>query len=129
MNPARRPLVSWPRGRGWRALTSCEIVRNAQQTKAIGSAEDCDFIGQVIFAVYQIELRRWLSSEPLDVAKGIAALRRALLVVIHGLSPRLKSRGAGASHRPESISRSLSARNVGIAALCRAALHRSLAGK
>jgi AcrR family transcriptional regulator len=80
--------------------TSCEIIRNAQQTKAIGSAEDCDFIGQVIFAVYQIELRRWLSSEPLDVAKGIAALRRALLVVIHGLSPRLKSRGAWSRPSP-----------------------------
>jgi AcrR family transcriptional regulator len=68
--------------------TSNAIARHAQRRKDIGSAEKAELIGRVIFSIYQVEVRRWLTTEPLDVAQGMKSLEKALLVVIRGLSPR-----------------------------------------
>jgi AcrR family transcriptional regulator len=71
-----------------RMLETCiDIVRHAQRCKDIKSDEKAELVGRVLFAIYQIEVRRWLASEPLDISHGLKSLEKALLVVIRGLSP------------------------------------------
>ena len=53
----------------------------------IGERKDPDFDGSVIFAVYQVELRRWLTDENPRPAPGLARLARALQICITGLNP------------------------------------------
>lgn len=62
-------------------------VELALAQKAVSSAEPPQFIGWTIFAVFQVELRRWLSVDDPDLAAGLKALERALRVVIMGLAP------------------------------------------
>jgi AcrR family transcriptional regulator len=64
------------------------IVENAIERKAVTSAESPNLIAQVIFSIYQVEVRRWLSSDELNLARGINALRRQLKLLMSGLSPR-----------------------------------------
>jgi AcrR family transcriptional regulator len=65
-----------------------EIVRGALDRKAISSTEGPNLIAQVIFSIYQVEVRHWLSSDELNLARGLNALRRQLKLLMHGLSPR-----------------------------------------
>jgi AcrR family transcriptional regulator len=67
-----------------------EIVRTAIERKAISSKEDSKLIAWVIFSIYQIEIRHWLSSDELNVARGLDYLRRQLVLLTTGLSPREK---------------------------------------
>ena len=62
-----------------------ESVRLAKDRKEINSPEDSRFVGWVIFCLYQVEIRRWLSERKLDVADGMASLERAIRVVMIGL--------------------------------------------
>jgi AcrR family transcriptional regulator len=63
-----------------------ESVRLAQEKNEISRKESAETIGLVIFSVYQMEIRRWLSGNKIKVADGISSLERALLVILHGLS-------------------------------------------
>ena len=45
----------------------------------------------VIFSIYQVEIRHWLSSEDLDLNKGADFLKRQLVPFAEGLSPRRAS--------------------------------------
>jgi AcrR family transcriptional regulator len=65
-----------------------EIVEMAIDQKSIASSEDSRMIAEVIFSIFQIEVRRWLSADELNIKRGIAELRRQLLLLINGLSPR-----------------------------------------
>ena len=65
-----------------------EIVQAAINRKAISSKEDSNLIAWVIFSIYQIEIRHWLSSDELSIARGLDYLRRQLVLLITGLSPR-----------------------------------------
>jgi AcrR family transcriptional regulator len=65
-----------------------EIVRTAANHKAISSTESPSLIAQVIFSIYQVEVRHWLSSDELNLTRGIGALRRQLKLLISGLSRR-----------------------------------------
>src|ERR1700691_4985390 len=67
-----------------------EIVRTAIERKAISSKEDSKLIAWVIFSIYQIEIRHWLSSDELNAARGLDYLRRQLVLLMTGLSPREK---------------------------------------
>ncbi len=64
-----------------------EIVRIAIERKAIASTESPNLIGQVIFSIYQVEIRHWLSSDELNLTRGLNALRRQLKLLMAGLSP------------------------------------------
>jgi AcrR family transcriptional regulator len=66
---------------------SVEIVRIAQKNKDIASKEDCQALGTVLFAIFQIEIRTWLTGGTIDLAKGLDRLRRSLATVIKGLAP------------------------------------------
>ena len=63
------------------------VMKRALDRGMIRSSEDSSFIGWVAFCIFQVELRRWLTSKELDIDKGIATLRRALHLVIQGLAP------------------------------------------
>lgn len=65
-----------------------EIVRIAIDRRAISSGEDSSLIAWVIFSIYQIEIRHWLSSDERNIARGLRYLRRQLVLLMDGLSPR-----------------------------------------
>ncbi len=63
------------------------IVTLAIDKKEIAPREDAKLVAWVIFSIYQIEIRHWLSSSDLDLAKGVDFLKRQLLLLAEGLSP------------------------------------------
>jgi len=63
------------------------VMKRALDRGMIRSSEDSSFIGWVAFCIFQVELRRWLTSQEIDIDKGIATLTRALQLVIQGLAP------------------------------------------
>jgi len=65
-----------------------EIVRAAIGRKEISPKESASLVAWVIFAIYQVEVRRWLSSDKLSITGGLASLRKQLELLITGLSPR-----------------------------------------
>jgi len=65
-----------------------EIVRTALDRQAISSTESASLIAQVIFSIYNVEIRRWLSADELNLRRGLNALRRQLKLLMSGLSPR-----------------------------------------
>jgi AcrR family transcriptional regulator len=67
-----------------------ESVRLAKERSEIASPEDPRLIGWVIFCVYQVEIRRWLTEQKPDVADGMASLERAIRVVMSGLGARTR---------------------------------------
>ncbi len=64
------------------------IIADAMEKKLIYSPETADCVAQAIFAVYQVQLRRWLSAEKPSLDEGIEALGRQIRVVMCGLAPR-----------------------------------------
>jgi AcrR family transcriptional regulator len=63
------------------------VMQRALDRRMIKSSEDSGFIGWVAFCIYQVELRRWLTRNELDIDKGIATLQHALQLFFQGLSP------------------------------------------
>ncbi len=85
------------------------IVRHAQDRKTIACEETPEFIGWAIFCIYQVELRRWITSDKPDVQTGLSRLRRALELVAVGLipatmSPQRHDRSANALVEPVNMS-------------------------
>jgi AcrR family transcriptional regulator len=64
------------------------IVAIALAQGSIRSLEPPDFIGWVLFSVFQVQLRHWLAQENPDLESGLHALERALRLVIEGLAPK-----------------------------------------
>lgn len=65
-----------------------DLIDDALKTGVIASSEPADIIAQVIFAIYQVDLRIWLSETDLDVERGTDRLRRQIEIVLKGLSPQ-----------------------------------------
>ncbi len=65
-----------------------EIVHMAIDGREIFPQEDASLIGWVIFSIYQFEIRHWLSSKELNIPRGVEYLRRQLVLLMTGLSPR-----------------------------------------
>ncbi len=63
-----------------------ESVAIAREKGEIASREPTAIVGLVIFSVYQMEIRRWLSEAGIDIAGGKRRLERALSVVLDGVS-------------------------------------------
>ena len=69
-----------------------EMVRIAQRRNEIRTGNRYRKAGEVIFYVYQIEIREWLAGErQLRVDTGLRELEEALQIVIAGLSKRQDS--------------------------------------
>jgi AcrR family transcriptional regulator len=62
----------------------------AEQRGEIGTRRDPEFDSGVLFAIYQVELRRWLTADNPDPDAGLGRLARALQVCIDGLAPEQK---------------------------------------
>jgi AcrR family transcriptional regulator len=65
-----------------------DVVTLAIDQKEITPQEDPKLVAWVIFSIYQIEIRHWLSSDELDITKGVDFLKRQLVLLIDGLAPR-----------------------------------------
>jgi AcrR family transcriptional regulator len=63
------------------------LVDKAKRSEQIATAEKSYVIAEVIFGIYQAELRRWLSFRRPKADKGVFRLRRALRILINGLQP------------------------------------------
>jgi AcrR family transcriptional regulator len=64
-----------------------DIIRLAIEQDSVVSIEPPQFVGWTIFCIYQVELRRWLACDELDLTEGLDRLRRALALLITGLNP------------------------------------------
>jgi AcrR family transcriptional regulator len=62
-------------------------VAQAMQQGRVAAAETPQLVGWTIFCIFQVELRRWVSDDDLDLRQGLNRLRRTLNVCITGLSP------------------------------------------
>lgn len=65
-----------------------DLVERAVAARLIQTDAAPDDVTRVLFAIYQVELRRWLVSEEPDLETGLADLGRQLLIVLSGLAPR-----------------------------------------
>ena len=63
----------------------------AKAQNCISTRESPSFVGWTIFSIFQVDLRRWLSSDDLDLDAGLKALERALALFINGLKPTPKT--------------------------------------
>ena len=71
-----------------RMIALCvDVVRIAQEKGEIGTKIDAHKIGAVIFAIFQIEIRRWLTPRKVVVGEGVAQLRQSIEIVTAGLAP------------------------------------------
>jgi AcrR family transcriptional regulator len=77
-------------------------VEIALAQKTVTSSETPQFVGWTIFAVFQVELRRWLSTDEPSLSAGVKALERALRLVISGIAPDASALSSSKS-RPRSV--------------------------
>jgi AcrR family transcriptional regulator len=61
------------------------LIENARRRGEITSEASDDLIALLIFEIYQMESRRWLAGDVLDVEAGLAELRKVLDILLHGL--------------------------------------------
>lgn len=64
------------------------LIADALENGAIKSDEPAELIAQAVFAIYQVDLRIWLSENDLDLDKAIDRVRRQIEIVLKGLSPK-----------------------------------------
>jgi len=75
-------------------LRLADLIDAAKAQKRIATTDESMVVGRVIFAIYQAEIREWLSdetSEP-EIETGLASLHRALHLLVTGLKPRDRTR-------------------------------------
>ncbi|WP_064694965.1 TetR/AcrR family transcriptional regulator [Rhizobium aegyptiacum] len=65
-----------------------DLIREALEKGIITSTEEPELIAQAVFAIYQVDLRIWLSEDRLDLEAGMDRLRRQIEIVLKGLSPQ-----------------------------------------
>ncbi|WP_084268582.1 TetR/AcrR family transcriptional regulator [Allorhizobium undicola] len=65
-----------------------DLIRCGLEKGMIASSEEPELIAQVVFSIYQVDLRIWLSSDRLDIEEGMDRLRRQIEVVLRGLTPK-----------------------------------------
>jgi AcrR family transcriptional regulator len=63
------------------------LVRDARQKRQLRPTAKDRVVAQLIFGVYQAEIRLWLSEKHPKPAAGLARLRAMLRIVIEGLRP------------------------------------------
>jgi hypothetical protein len=63
------------------------LVREARKRRALRSSAKDRAIAQLMFGVYQAEIRRWLTGAHPNPAGGLARLRAMLHIVVEGLRP------------------------------------------
>ncbi len=74
-----------------------DIIKAGQDRGTIGASENAQFIGWVVFCIYQVELRHWLAAEAPDVKEGTKRLEKALKLLFSGAAARSGRNGNGAN--------------------------------
>lgn len=64
-----------------------ELVEDAVADGRLGTTESPRLIAEMIFGLYQSELRRWLAGDRLRADEGLVRLRQVVRVLIVGLGP------------------------------------------
>ncbi len=64
-----------------------ELVEDATADGRLSTPEDPRVIAEMIFGLYQAELRRWLGGDTAPKERGLSGLRRVLEILISGLAP------------------------------------------
>lgn len=64
-----------------------KVVTLAVAQKSASPNDTPEFVGWMIFCIFQVELRRWLSHDAPDLREGMVALQRALTFLISGMNP------------------------------------------
>src|SRR5262245_11857607 len=77
------------------------IMKRALDRGGIQAGEDSAFVGWVAFCIFQVELRRWLTTKHIDIDEGMAALQRALTLFMQGLAPAKESLAVAERARPK----------------------------
>jgi AcrR family transcriptional regulator len=72
-----------------------DLVERAMAARLIRTDATPEDVTKVLFAVYQVELRRWLAGAELDLEAGLAGLGRQVLIVLNGLAPRPEALSGG----------------------------------
>jgi AcrR family transcriptional regulator len=70
------------------------LIAQAVKDRQIATAESPEVIAQAIFAIYQVDIRLWLSGEKPRIGAGMDLLRRKIELVIRGLNPEKSALGA-----------------------------------
>lgn len=65
-----------------------ELIAQAMADRLIYSTESPAFVAQTIFALYQVDIRWWLTQDELDLDKGLDSVGRQIMLVMVGLSAR-----------------------------------------
>jgi AcrR family transcriptional regulator len=65
-----------------------EIVRIAKRRREVRPTVDPQTAGEVLFAIFQIEVRRWLAARQLSVPDGLSRLKAAFDIAVTGVSKR-----------------------------------------
>jgi AcrR family transcriptional regulator len=68
-----------------------QSVELALAQGAVATKESPQFVGWTLFCIFQVELRRWLSSDASDLNDGLGTIERALSLFINGLKPTPKA--------------------------------------
>lgn len=62
------------------------IVADAIKNRTLSPKEEADFIGWVLFCIFQVELRRWVMARE-SLSTGMKQLERALRLFMNGCQP------------------------------------------
>lgn len=71
------------------------IVRMAADKRMISTDETPEFVGWALFCIYQVELRRWIAHDDIDLREGLDRLQRALKVLVRGVNPTTEALSCG----------------------------------
>lgn len=66
----------------------CQSVQFAQQNKTIATVEDHRLVGWMLFCIYQVEIRIWLSEGNLNLKDGLERLAQLLRTSLVGVAPK-----------------------------------------
>jgi AcrR family transcriptional regulator len=64
-----------------------DLLAAAMAQRLIHSDESAECVAETVFAVYQVQLRRWLAADDPDISDGMHQLGRHIRVIMQGLSP------------------------------------------
>jgi hypothetical protein len=71
-----------------------ELVRSQRGRGHIRASADPDAVAQLMLAIYNATIRKWLRNEGVDLAEGMAELRMLLRLALDGCAGPI-GRGAG----------------------------------
>jgi AcrR family transcriptional regulator len=76
-------------------LLLTDVIKAGQERGTVRRGEDPQFIAWVAFCIYQVELRRWLTSDMPALQPGLERLEKALKLFLSGAGEQVVGRRRG----------------------------------